>query len=111
MRDRELMSRWPTLVLAVFHAGFLLARIHYAGAFLTLSSTHHVQSVGMFVLPMRAEAGEYVAAYPRSIPPLIALTPLATGTRNFTLSISAGRTACLTTACKTRGTRANGACP
>ena len=30
-RDRELMSRWPTLVLCVVHAGFLLARIIVAG--------------------------------------------------------------------------------
>ena len=29
-RDRELISRWPTLVLVVVHAGFLLARIPLA---------------------------------------------------------------------------------
>ena len=29
-RDRDLLSRWPTLVLVVGHAGFLLARIPYA---------------------------------------------------------------------------------
>ncbi len=29
-RDRELISRWPTLVLIVAHAGFLLARIPFA---------------------------------------------------------------------------------
>ena len=28
-RDRDLISRWPTLVLVVGHAGFLLARIPY----------------------------------------------------------------------------------
>jgi diguanylate cyclase (GGDEF)-like protein len=31
-RDRELLSRWPTLALVVTHAGFLLARIPFAGA-------------------------------------------------------------------------------
>ena len=29
-RDRELLSRWPTLALVVLHAGFLLARIPFA---------------------------------------------------------------------------------
>ena len=29
-RDRELISRWPTLILVVGHAGFLLARIPFA---------------------------------------------------------------------------------
>ena len=29
-RDRELISRWPTLALLVLHAGFLLARIPFA---------------------------------------------------------------------------------
>jgi diguanylate cyclase (GGDEF)-like protein len=29
-RDRELISRWPTLALVVMHAGFLLARIPFA---------------------------------------------------------------------------------
>ena len=31
-RDRELLSRWPTLALVVAHAGFLLARIPFASA-------------------------------------------------------------------------------
>jgi diguanylate cyclase (GGDEF)-like protein len=35
-RDRELISRWPTLALVVVHAGFQLARIPFASA-LTLS--------------------------------------------------------------------------
>jgi diguanylate cyclase (GGDEF)-like protein len=29
-RDRDLLSRWPTLILVVGHAGFLLARIPFA---------------------------------------------------------------------------------
>ncbi len=31
-RDRELISRWPTLALVAVHAGFLLGRIPFAGA-------------------------------------------------------------------------------
>src|SRR5208282_386998 len=37
-RDRELLSRWPTLVLMLGHAGFLLARIPFASA-LAVSAT------------------------------------------------------------------------
>jgi len=36
-RDRELISRWPTLALVVSHAGFLLLRIPFADA-LTLAA-------------------------------------------------------------------------
>lgn len=36
-RDRELISRWPTLALVVMHAGFLLLRIPFAQV-LTLSA-------------------------------------------------------------------------
>jgi diguanylate cyclase (GGDEF)-like protein len=53
-RDRELISRWPTLMLAVVHAGFLLARIHYAAPIQTLSAAHPPQSVGLFVLAFEA---------------------------------------------------------
>ena len=42
--------RWPTLALAVIHAGFLLTRIHYVGAFQAMTAAHPVQSVGLFVL-------------------------------------------------------------
>ena len=31
-RDRELISRWPTLALVVWHAGFVLGRIPFADA-------------------------------------------------------------------------------
>jgi len=64
-RDRELMSRWPTLMLAVAHAGFLLARIHYAGAFLSLSTAHQVQSVGMFVLAFETLFATFCQAFLR----------------------------------------------
>ena len=52
-RDRELVSRWPTLALAVIHAGFLLTRIHYVGAFQSMSAAHPVQSVGLVCAGVR----------------------------------------------------------
>ena len=64
-RDCELMSRWPTLALAVIHAGFLLARIHYVGAFQTLSSAHPVQSVGLFVLAFETLFAAFCQAFLR----------------------------------------------
>ena len=64
-RDRELISRWPTLALAVIHAGFLLARIRYAGAFLALSSAPHTRSVGMFVLAFETLFATFCQAFLR----------------------------------------------
>ncbi len=64
-RDRELISRWPTLVLAVVHAGFLLARIHYAGTIRTLSDAHTPQSVGLFVLAFEALFVAFAQAFLR----------------------------------------------
>ena len=53
-RDRELLSRWPTLALVVAHAGFLLARIPFASA-LTFSVASG-QSQGAVVYVMAFEA-------------------------------------------------------
>jgi diguanylate cyclase (GGDEF)-like protein len=53
-RDRELISRWPTLVLAVIHAGFLLTRIKYAGALQFQSMVLHTPSTGVLVLAFEA---------------------------------------------------------
>ncbi len=53
-RDRELLSRWPTLVLVLGHAGFLLARIPYASA-LTFSIARG-QPHGAVVYVMAFEA-------------------------------------------------------
>jgi diguanylate cyclase (GGDEF)-like protein len=64
-RDRELISRWPTLVLAVVHAGFLLARIHYAGAIRMLSDAHPPESVGLFVLAFEALFVAFTQAFLR----------------------------------------------
>jgi diguanylate cyclase (GGDEF)-like protein len=53
-RDRELISRWPTLALLVTHAGFLLARIPFASV--VASSAVAGQPHSAVVLVMAAEA-------------------------------------------------------
>jgi len=53
-RDRELISRWPTLALVVGHAGFLLARIPFATV--VASSAAAGQPRSAVVLVMAAEA-------------------------------------------------------
>ncbi len=53
-RDRELISRWPTLALVAVHAGFLLGRIPFAGA-LTFSLASG-QPHGAIVYVMAFEA-------------------------------------------------------
>jgi diguanylate cyclase (GGDEF)-like protein len=53
-RDRELISRWPTLLLLLAHAGFLLARIPFADAL--TSAVAAGQSHGTIVTIMAFEA-------------------------------------------------------
>jgi diguanylate cyclase (GGDEF)-like protein len=53
-RDRELISRWPTLLLVLAHAGFLLARIPFADAL--TSAVAAGQSHGTIVTVMAFEA-------------------------------------------------------
>ena len=64
-RDRELMSRWPTLALAVIHAGFLLTRIHYVNALQSMSDAHPSQSVGLFVLTFETLFAAFCQAFLR----------------------------------------------
>jgi diguanylate cyclase (GGDEF)-like protein len=64
-RDRELMSRWPTLALAVIHAGFLLTRIHYVGAFQAMTAAHPAQNVGLFVLTFETLFAAFCQAFLR----------------------------------------------
>ena len=49
-RDRELISRWPTLVLIVVHAGFLLARIPFADVLTASVKTGQPQSAIVTVM-------------------------------------------------------------
>ena len=44
-RDRELISRWPTLALVLMHSGFLLARIPFAGALTSAFAAGHPQTL------------------------------------------------------------------
>jgi diguanylate cyclase (GGDEF)-like protein len=52
-RDRELISRWPTLILVVGHAGFLLARIPFAQS-LAASVGGQAQSAVVTVMAFEA---------------------------------------------------------
>lgn len=53
-RDRELISRWPTLALVVTHAGFLLARIPTVGAMPLISLAAQPHNTGAFVIAFEA---------------------------------------------------------
>jgi diguanylate cyclase (GGDEF)-like protein len=53
-RDRELISRWPTLALVLMHAGFLLARIPFASTL--TSSLAAGQPHGLIATVMAFEA-------------------------------------------------------
>ncbi len=53
-RDRELISRWPTMALVVSHAGFLFMRIPFAGTLAMSASTG--QPHGMIVTVVAFQA-------------------------------------------------------
>jgi diguanylate cyclase (GGDEF)-like protein len=53
-RDRDLLSRWPTLVLVVGHAGFLLARIPYAQELASMLNSGQAHGVGVTVMAFEA---------------------------------------------------------
>jgi diguanylate cyclase (GGDEF)-like protein len=53
-RDRELISRWPTLTLVVTHAGFLLVRIPFAGALALSAAAGQPHGVVVSVLAFEA---------------------------------------------------------
>lgn len=63
-RDPELMSRWPTLVLLIVHAGFLLARIPLAGA-LPLSAVGEGQRLFVSVMALEALFVTFALAFLR----------------------------------------------
>ncbi|MGA3307494.1 MAG: GGDEF domain-containing protein [Xanthobacteraceae bacterium] len=48
-RDRELISRWPTLALVVLHTGFVLARIPFASALAFLPAAGPSPNTAVFV--------------------------------------------------------------
>jgi diguanylate cyclase (GGDEF)-like protein len=53
-RDRELISRWPTLVVVIGHAGFLLARIPNAQELASTVTSGHAQGSVVTVLAFEA---------------------------------------------------------
>jgi diguanylate cyclase (GGDEF)-like protein len=53
-RDRDLISRWPTLVLVVGHAGFLLARIPFAQALAVSAASGHAHGAVVYVMAFEA---------------------------------------------------------
>jgi diguanylate cyclase (GGDEF)-like protein len=53
-RDRDLISRWPTLVLVIGHAGFLLARIPYAQDLAASVSSGHPHGAVATVMAFEA---------------------------------------------------------
>jgi diguanylate cyclase (GGDEF)-like protein len=53
-RDRELISRWPTLILVVGHAGFLLLRIPFAPALAASALSGHAQGMVVTVIAFEA---------------------------------------------------------
>jgi diguanylate cyclase (GGDEF)-like protein len=63
-RDPELMSRWPTLLLLIIHAGFLLARIPLGGA-LPLSTMGAGQRLFVSVMALEALFVTFALAFLR----------------------------------------------
>jgi diguanylate cyclase (GGDEF)-like protein len=53
-RDRELISRWPTLALVVVHAGFLLARIPFTETMTSAVITPHAHGPVVTVMAFEA---------------------------------------------------------
>ena len=53
-RDRDLLSRWPTLVLVTGHAGFLLARIPYAQDLASSVNSGHAHGAVATVMAFEA---------------------------------------------------------
>jgi diguanylate cyclase (GGDEF)-like protein len=53
-RDRELISRWPTLILVAGHAGFLLARIPFAPVLAASALSGHAQGAVVTVMAFEA---------------------------------------------------------
>ncbi len=53
-RDRDLISRWPTLLLVVGHAGFLLVRIPFASVLAASTISGHAQGTAVTVIAFEA---------------------------------------------------------
>jgi diguanylate cyclase (GGDEF)-like protein len=64
-RDRELISRWPTLALLIMHSGFLLARIPIASALTLALADGEAHRTGYFIMAFEALFAAYGLAFLR----------------------------------------------
>jgi diguanylate cyclase (GGDEF)-like protein len=64
-RDRELISRWPTLALLLMHAGFMLVRIPFAGAVATVPFEAQPNRLGILVMAFEALFAAFCLAFLR----------------------------------------------
>jgi diguanylate cyclase (GGDEF)-like protein len=64
-RDKELMSRWPALVIVILHAGCVLARIPLAAALPSPMGTSHLQSATSLVIAFEALFAAFCMAFLR----------------------------------------------
>jgi diguanylate cyclase (GGDEF)-like protein len=64
-RDRELISRWPTLALLIVHGGFMLARIPMAGAISAALLAHEPHRTGVTIAVFEALFVIYCLAFLR----------------------------------------------
>lgn len=64
-RDRELISRWPTLALIIGHAGFILARIPLAGTMALMALADQSHRLGVFVMAFESLFISFTLAFLR----------------------------------------------
>jgi hypothetical protein len=64
-RDRELISRWPTLALLVLHAGFLLARIPLAATLRFSPVEGLLHGMVVFIMALEALFAAFCLAFLR----------------------------------------------
>ncbi|MGH6676678.1 MAG: GGDEF domain-containing protein, partial [Xanthobacteraceae bacterium] len=64
-RDRELISRWPTLAVIVTHCGFLLARAPFAGAMALMAIADRSHRFGVFVIAFESLFAFFCLAFLR----------------------------------------------
>jgi diguanylate cyclase (GGDEF)-like protein len=64
-RDKELISRWPALVLVLVHAGFLLGRIPLAGTLPFPLGAGHAPSMASHIMALEAVFTAFCLAFLR----------------------------------------------
>jgi diguanylate cyclase (GGDEF)-like protein len=64
-RDRELISRWPTVAILVLHAGFMLARVPLAGLMANRPPVGQPYGLGVCIMAFEAVFASYCMAFLR----------------------------------------------